>query len=196
MGSLIYSKVDNFIQDMNRELASYRKELEKSKDRNGEIPHIKFVHNNNKSSYMRTPKQHVESLINNKSWTFTSRHLSESARHVLLLVDGKLNWEVEKTDTWRPYDLGRVKNIWQRTMEKHDLRNFKGKKGWGGNDPLHLELPNSNPGLNHPKVKKVIQLYIKETRINGRPKNKKLERVKKFQRIIEKFQSRKTNRIK
>lgn len=195
MSTTIFDRVDAFLKDMNQKLAEYRKELEENSQRTQgqkqpKIPVITFVHNKNTSSYMRTPRQHVDSLLKNRSWTFTSRHLSNSARHILIKIDGAVNWEVDNKETWKPYDFDKIKQMWDTCMNTHTLSNYKGKSGWGSGDPLHLELPNSSPRLNHPIVRKVIQLYVEETRVNGKPKNEKLERVQRFKRAIEQYEKK------
>src|SRR4051812_15479101 len=181
----IQKKTDAFISGMNGELESMKKDLEKkNKGAKGaaEIPEITLVLDKNKATYARTPEEQVKELLDNKSWTFTSRHMNNAARHVLVKVDGKISWAINKAKGWEPYDFEEVKKAWVAQMKKQDLRNFADKLAWGTGDELHLQLPDSEPSLSDPNVQKVVELYVTATRKNGKAKNDKLEQS--FPKVI------------
>jgi hypothetical protein len=190
-GKTVLKKVEAFISGMNDELESMRKELEKS-GKDGmclaKIPVITLVLDKNPATYARTPEEHVQLILANKSWTFTSRHMNDAARHVLVKVDGKVSWAIDKAKGWEPYDFSEVKKVWVAQMKKQDLRNFNDKLDWGASDVCHLQLPKSEPSIDDPKVVKVIELYITATRKNGKAKNKEIE--KSFPKVIQKYEKK------
>jgi hypothetical protein len=187
----IQKKTDGFISGMNGELESMKKDLEKkNKGAKGaaKIPEITLVQDKNKATYARTPEEHVKELLENDSWTFTSRHMNNAARHVLVKVDGKITFAINKAKGWEPYDFEEVKKAWVAQMKKQDLRNYKDKLDWGTGDELHLQLPDSEPSLSDPNVKKVIELYLTATRKDGKKKNDTLETD--FKKVIEEYEKK------
>src|SRR5437868_3267026 len=174
----IQKRIDAFIKGMNDEFESMRKDLEKKNkgDKSAaKAPVITLVQDPNKDTYARTAEDQLQDLLDNKSWTFTSRHMNNAARHVLVKIDGKISWAINKAKGWDPYDFDDVKKAWVAQMKKQDLRNFADKLAWGTGDEMHLQLPDSEPSLSDPKVVKVIELYLTATRKDGKKKNDTLE---------------------
>lgn len=188
----VTQKVNTFIGLVNSGLVSMRKEalsranvslLESKSEKNKRFPVIEILLSNNKISYARSSKQHAKLIVEQKAWTFTSAHLNDSARHVLLYVNGKMIWEVDNSLTWAPYDFTKVITLWVNSMSKAGLVNYSGKIEWPDKDQLHLESPSSRPPRNSPKVKASIKEYVRITRregkqLNGTVENKFKEEIK------------------
>lgn len=211
-GKEVKKRVDAFIKGMNNWFEDEGKEIEKKMQTNGtagasydisskksgtlkkadRVPTIRLVHNNQDITASRTAEQHVKLLLNNKSWSFTSRHLGDAARHVLIEVEGStnnsLNMNANGQKKWDPYDFGNVKKAWVKEMKAQKLTNAADAQAWCESDSLHLQLPESNPGLDSDIVKEVIELYMKATREDGKKKNDKLE--KKFKKVIEDYEKK------
>ena len=181
-----------FVADMNKELEKYRKEVAKCENKKpDEVTELKVVLSKNPVSKVRTPKQQAEQVVKGRSWTCRSAHVVDSARHAFLEKNGKYvkNPKSELTDE----QLKKFTELWNATMKKHGLLNYKGKHGFDLGDAYHLELA-ERPSWNDKRVQQCMQDYAEMTRKEGKAKNKKFEEVPQVKKFLKDYE--KKNKIK
>ncbi|MGV8985033.1 MAG: hypothetical protein ACOH2H_01955 [Cypionkella sp.] len=187
----IDTKVKAFAKAMNDEMASWSKtraaEIAKA-EKDGKpnpslkpLPSVTFSVSQNKVSKSRTPAEQAVEVAAGKSWVCWGAHMADKARHVVLKVDGKVNWDAGKA---LGKDFAEFKTIWARVMKSNGLKNFKAGDGWAAGDELHLELPDSKIGREDERAQSCIAEYVRITRTAGK-QNAKFE--KSYSKDIEKY---------
>ena len=196
MADDIESKVKEFAKAMDKACADLRKaRMEKAKKdgdkkddkKKGDPPVVTWVLSTGAVAKVRTPEEQAEQVVANKSWTCQSAHMTDNARHVLMKVDGKVNWDPKKT---MGDDFEAFKKLWGEAMKKQGLKNYKGQDGWGAGDEFHLETPDAKLEKSDKRVQACFEEYAKLTRKDGKSKNDKFEETyaKDLEPYIKKFE--------
>lgn len=137
----------------------------------------------NKNARTRTPRQQANSVVKGGSWVCWGAHMSDKARHVILIVDGKPYYGLGKCVPIKPFRKV-FEAVWSKAMKAAGVLNFKGEAGYRGGDEFHLELPDAKISKTSDRAKKCMEEYVRQTRKQGKSKNKKFE--KSYKKLIEK----------
>ncbi len=172
----IEAKVKAFVKDLNSELAKLSKPEKGEKKK---APVITFSMSRNKVSGSRTPAEQAALLVKGSTKVCWSSHMADSARHVLLKVDGKPSWDPKAALGAK---FGAFKSKWSSLMKKHGLKNASGGDGWPGWDQFHFELPNSKIAHSDKRAKACLEEYARLTRKEGKSKNASFE--KKYSKLL------------
>lgn len=192
----IDARVDGFVDDMNRRLDAIRRGYiaarrasrtasdAASGDGNGpsgeagteSVPALR-VRKKAPERSRRTAAQQAQAVVKGTSWTCRSAHLVDKARHVWLLVGGKIAWkpETELTKTFNRSVRDRFVRAWTELMARHGLKNYKAGDGWAPGDAFHLEMPKGRAG--GAVVRRCVREYVRLTRVEGKPRNDSFERT-------------------
>lgn len=184
----IEALVKDFAKDMTAEVEKLRNaRLEKQKkDQDtiknpaskkstpASVPVVTFDLSPAKESSVRTPAQQAQEVVQKQSNICWSAHMSDKARHVRMMVDGKLDFDYVKA---LGEDFNAFKKKWGELMWKYNLRNVTGDPGWTEeNDKSHLELPGSKISRSHERSLACLDEYARLTREKGKDKNEKFEK--------------------
>ena len=190
-----------FAEDMTAECASLRKKRlslakkdakdakpdpKKDPKKAAEPPVITFVFDPSKATQARTPAEQARQVVANRSWVCWGAHMADKARHVMMKVDGKVNWEPKKA---LGDDFDAFKKAWTSTMKKHGLKNANGKDGWYDGDAFHLELADSKIAKTDDRVKACFEEYARLSRQENKGKNDSFETAyaKDLKTYLEKY---------
>ena len=143
-----------------------------SKKDDGKPPTIEFILNSNPATKSRTPAEQAEEIVAGKSWVCWGAHMADKARHVIMKVDGKVNWDPKKVFD---DDFPDFKKLWTSAMKSNGLVNANGGDGWHDGDSFHLELPGSKIAKADERAKACFEEYVRLTREEGKDKNDKFE---------------------
>lgn len=184
----IVAKVTAFAKDITAYLTAERlkkeKELKKAgKDPDAILVKVSFAYSSGKGSVSRTPEKQAEAVSNGRSWTCSGAHMVDKARHVKMLYGApgkkpKTSWDLKGafgSEEKHFVTLADLKTKWAKLMTKHDLKNYKGKDGWGAGDEFHFELDDSKVPRSDKRVQACLLHYATITRLEGKPKNKSFE---------------------
>ena len=167
---IIDDRVEAFVRDVNAELAKIRKDAR---------PAVRFRVNGAPITRKRTPRDQARCVSRGVSWVCWSSHMTNKARHVQVLVNGRVYGGAKKhrpVKTGLGGDFGAFKAAWNKAMERHQLRNAQGRKGWYLKDAFHLELPNSKLRPTDRLAQQALDEYARQTRRRGWRKNARFER--------------------
>ncbi len=146
------------------------------------VPQIKVV---KRLRVERTPESQAEKLVGPRptSWTCSSAHLADQARHVRLTINGKIPGfggskgpEDQLTEEFSKEFKESFIKAWGEVMKEVKLKNYKGKEGWAPGDAYHLEMPEGKLAKGSDKVKKCLTEY---ERLVGDDENKKNSSIEK-----------------
>jgi hypothetical protein len=181
--------VKSFAKDMSASAATIlknaadKKEKDSSKDKGKDDkkagknddapPEVTFVLDPSASTGVRTPEEQAGEVADGKSWVCWGAHMADKARHVIMKVDGRVNWEPKKVfgDSFSDF-----KKEWAANMKGNSLKNASGGDGWDDGDSFHLELADSKIAHTDERVKACFQEYVRLTREKGKDKNDKFEK--------------------
>jgi hypothetical protein len=189
----IEAKVKDFAKDLTNWAKKWRED-KLAQDPDAKLmclyPEVKFVMSPNKKSAFRTPAQQALEITLQKSWMCWGPHMSDKARHVVMIVDGNAQYDGRDAKNAFGKDFPKFTKAWGELMKKHVLKNFdKGGDGWAGDpDPYHLELPDSRIKKTDERAKECVKEYLRLTREKGLKKNSKFEG--KIQKDIEDYEKK------
>lgn len=195
----IETNVKAFVKDINTELEKLRKkrlEATKKAEKSGkkktgskeaETPEVKFELSKAKVSKSRTPEEQAKLVVAGSTQVCWSSHMADKARHVIMKVDGKVNWKPKKT---LGDDYTTFTKKWGEVMKKKGLKNAEGKDGMFAGDEFHLELPDSKIKKSSERAKSCLDEYARLTRKESKKKNAKFEKrySKLLKTYIEKYE--------
>ena len=182
----IEALVKKFAIAMTIECAKLRKArssaLKKKDPKSAEPAEVTFALDPNAATKSRTPAEQAQQLVANRSWVAWGAHMADKARHVIMKVDGKVNWDAKKS---LGEDFEAFKKAWGATMSSHGLRNAAGKDGWFAGDAFHLELADSKMPKTDERVKACLEEYARLSRKEKKGRNEKFE--KDYARLLEPY---------
>jgi hypothetical protein len=198
----IEAKVKAFAKDMTSWAEKWLKEqkdgnsetggkgAEKKKKKGKAVESISFSLSGNKVSESRTPAEQAQEVVKGKSYVCWSSHMADSARHVLMKVNGKASWD--PGDAFGD-DVDQFEKKWGELMKSHGLKNAKGGDGWSSWDGFHLELPDSKMSKSDKRAEACLAEYARLTREDGKGTNDKFEKKYKdlLKPYIEKYEKSK-----
>jgi hypothetical protein len=189
MAKDIESLIKDFAKDLDKACADLRKaRIDKNKkDKKGadDPPVITWALDSSKVSKGRTPEEQAAEVVAGKSWVCWGAHMADAARHVVMKVDGKINWDPKKA---LGDDFDAFKKKWASAMKDNGLKNAKGQDGWFDGDAFHLELPESKLDKSDKRVTACFEEYAKLTRKDGKSQNDKFE--KEYSKDLEPYVSK------
>lgn len=136
------------------------------------------------SSSKRTGLQQAAEVASQKSWTCSSGHMTDAARHVGMYYTepGKPRKLANKgadpfgTDEKHFMTFAEFKAEWTNQMAAQGLKNYKAQDGYADGDVYHVELPESRLSRTSGEVQKCLVEYVRLTRDVGKPINKTFEK--------------------
>lgn len=140
----------------------------------GEPPVIAFALDKGSATKVRTPEEQAAQVAAGRSWVCWGAHMADAARHVVMKVDGKIEWDPKKAFG---ADWSAFQTLWAATMKKHKLKNARGGDGWFSGDGFHLELADSKMAKTDPRCKACLEEYARLTRTGKNKPNAKFEKA-------------------
>ena len=138
------------------------------------MPTVAFALDKGAATKVRTPEEQAAQVAAGRSWVCWGAHMADSARHVVMKVDGKVSWDPKKA---LGADWPAFQKLWAATMKKHALKNAKGGDGWFDGDGFHLELADSKMAKDDPRCKACLEEYVRLTRTGKNKPNDKFEKA-------------------
>jgi hypothetical protein len=127
-----------FAQLVNAHLAAFRAEKANSNNKElKEVPELKVVVNSQGATKIRTPEEQAQQVLAGRSWTCSSSHMTDNARHVGLNKNGRYVKAASRElddDEFKAF-----KEIWNSAMVACGLGNYKGELGYNESDAYHLK---------------------------------------------------------
>lgn len=136
------------------------------------------------SSSKRTGVQQAAEVASQKSWTCSSGHMTDAARHVGMYYTepGKARKLANKgadpfgSDEKHFMTFAEFKTEWTKQMNALGLKNYKAEDGYADGDVYHVELPESRLSRTSDEVQKCLVEYVRLTREAGKAVNKTFEK--------------------
>ena len=164
-----------FAKQVNDALIAYRAEAAKKDNKKPEeLPELKVKVSNLAVTKVRKPKEQAEQIVKGVSWTCSSAHMSDNARHVDLSKAGK--YVVAPSKDLTADEFTAFKNAWNAAMKANGLLNYKAKDGYDEGDAYHLELPDAKLPVSDKRVQECLEEYADMTRNDGKKKNLAFEK--------------------
>jgi hypothetical protein len=164
-----------FAKQVNDALTAYRANAAKQVNkRPEELPELKVKVSNLAVTKVRKPKEQAEQIVKGVSWTCSSAHMSDNARHVDLSKDGK--YVVAPSKDLNADEFKAFKDAWNAAMKANGLLNYKAKDGYDEGDAYHLELPDAKLPTSDKRVEECLEEYADMTRNDGKKKNVAFEK--------------------
>lgn len=152
-----------------------------------------FAMSTAKETVKRNGKQQALEVAQGDSETCAGSHMSDSARHINMWSTGPgkagKKYYIDPKDAFGTDDkhictFAKFQSEWADEMKKHDLRNFKGEKGYGDGDDYHLELPESRIPKDDPECKICVDEYCRLVVMEGYKNNTDFEKVAYWKNAI------------
>jgi hypothetical protein len=164
-----------FAKQVNDALTAYRADAAKKDNKKPEdLPELKVKVSDQAVTKVRKPKEQAEQIVKGVSWTCSSAHMSDNARHVDLSKAGKYVVAPSKDLTADEFKV--FKDAWNAGMKANGLLNYKAKDGYDEGDAYHLELPDAKLPIGDKRVQECLQEYADMTRNDGKKKNVNFEK--------------------
>jgi hypothetical protein len=164
-----------FAKQVNDALIAYRADAAKKDNKKPEeLPELKVKVSNLAVTKVRKPKEQAEQIVKGVSWTCSSAHMSDNARHVDLSKAGK--YVVAPSKDLTADEFTTFKNAWNAAMKANGLLNYKAKDGYDEGDAYHLELPDAKLPTSDKRVQECLEEYADMTRNDGKKKNLAFEK--------------------
>jgi hypothetical protein len=164
-----------FAKQVNDALISYRADAAKKDNKKPEeLPELKVKVSNLAVTKVRKPKEQAEQIVKGVSWTCSSAHMSDNARHVDLSKAGK--YVVAPSKDLSADEFTTFKDAWNTAMKANGLLNYKAKDGYDEGDAYHLELPDAKLPISDKRVQECLEEYADMTRNDGKKKNLAFEK--------------------
>jgi hypothetical protein len=167
--------VTKLAKQVNDALTAYRADAAKKDNKKPEeLPELKVKVSNQAVTKVRKPKEQAEQIVKGVSWTCSSAHMSDNARHVDLSKDGK--YVVAPSKDLSADEFKTFKDAWNAAMKANGLLNYKAKDGYDEGDAYHLELPDAKLPVSDKRVQECLEEYADMTRNDGKKKNVAFEK--------------------
>ena len=178
-----------FAQQVNAALATYRTNAAKAANKKPtDLPELKVTVSKLAVTKVRVPKEQAEQIVKGVSWTCSSAHMGDNARHVALSKAGKY---VAKPSTDLTADEFKAfTEAWNAAMTANGLKNYAGKDGFNESDAYHLELPDSKLPFSDKRVQECLVHYAKMTREDGKKKNEKFEKDAQIKKYLDEYEKK------
>ena len=164
-----------FAKQVNDALIAYRADAAKKDNKKPEeLPELKVKVSNLAVTKVRKPKEQAEQIVKGVSWTCSSAHMSDNARHVDLSKAGK--YVVTPSKDLTADEFKTFKDAWNAAMKANGLLNYKAKDGYDEGDAYHLELPDAKLPVSDKRVQECLEEYADMTRNDGKKKNVAFEK--------------------
>jgi predicted transcriptional regulator YdeE len=162
-------------KQVNDALIAYRADAAKKDNKKPEeLPELKVKVSNLAVTKVRKPKEQAEQIVKGVSWTCSSAHMSDNARHVDLSKAGK--YVVAPSKDLTADEFKTFKDAWNAAMKANGLLNYKAKDGYDEGDAYHLELPDAKLPVSDKRVQECLEEYADMTRNDGKKKNVAFEK--------------------
>jgi predicted transcriptional regulator YdeE len=162
-------------KQVNDALIAYRADAAKKDNKKPEeLPELKVKVSNLAVTKVRKPKEQAEQIVKGVSWTCSSAHMSDNARHVDLSKAGK--YVVAPSKDLTADEFKTFKDAWNAAMKANGLLNYKAKDGYDEGDAYHLELPDAKLPVSDKRVQECLEEYADMTRNDGKKKNAAFEK--------------------
>ena len=164
-----------FAKQVNDALIAFRTDAAKKDNKKPEeLPELKVKVSNLAVTKVRKPKEQAEQIVKGVSWTCSSAHMSDNARHVDLSKAGK--YVVAPSKDLTADEFKTFKDAWNAAMKANGLLNYKAKDGYDEGDAYHLELPDAKLPTSDKRVQECLEEYADMTRNDGKKKNAAFEK--------------------
>ena len=164
-----------FAKQVNDALTAFRADAAKKDNKKPEeLPELKVKVSDQAVTKVRKPKEQAEQIVKGVSWTCSSAHMSDNARHVALSKAGK--YVVAPSKDLTADEFKAFKDAWNAAMKANGLLNYKAKDGYDEGDAYHLELPDAKLPINDKRVQECLEEYADMTRNDGKKKNVNFEK--------------------
>jgi len=164
-----------FAKQVNDTLTAFRSDAAKRDNKKPEeLPELKVKVSDQAVTKVRKPKEQAEQIVKGVSWTCSSAHMSDNARHVALSKAGKYVAAPSKDLTADEFKA--FKDAWNAAMKANGLLNYKARDGYDEGYAYHLELPDAKLPINDKRVQECLQEYADITRNDGKKKNLAFEK--------------------
>ena len=179
-----------FARQLNDELAAFRAASSKKNNQQlTDLPDLKVKVSNQSVTKIRKPKEQAEQIVKGVSWTCSSAHMSDNARHVDLTKDGK--YVVAPSKDLAAEEFKAFTDAWNGAMKAAGLLNYKGETGYSEGDAYHLELPDSKLPVTDKRVQECLTYYAQMTRDDGKKKNAKFENDSAIKKFLDDYEKKK-----
>jgi hypothetical protein len=179
-----------FAKQVNDELAAFRAaSSRKNNQQLTDLPDLKVKVSNQSVTKIRKPKEQAEQIVKGVSWTCSSAHMSDNARHVDLTKDGK--YVVAPSKDLAAEEFKAFTDAWNGAMKAAGLLNYKGETGYSEGDAYHLELPDSKLPVTDKRVQECLTYYAQMTRDDGKKKNAKFENDSAIKKFLDDYEKKK-----
>jgi hypothetical protein len=179
-----------FAKQVNDELAAFRAASSKKNNQQlTDLPDLKVKVSNQSVTKIRKPKEQAEQIVKGVSWTCSSAHMSDNARHVDLTKDGK--YVVAPSKDLAAEEFKAFTDAWNGAMKAAGLLNYKGETGYSEGDAYHLELPDSKLPVTDKRVQECLTYYAQMTRDDGKKKNAKFENDSAIKKFLDDYEKKK-----
>jgi hypothetical protein len=164
-----------FVKQVNDALIAFRADgAKKDNKKPEELPELKVKVSNLAVTKVRKPKEQAEQIVKGVSWTCSSAHMSDNARHVDLSKAGK--YVVTPSKDLTADEFKAFKDAWNAAMKANGLLNYKAKDGYDEGDAYHLELPDAKLPVSDKRVQECLEEYADMTRNDKKKKNVAFEK--------------------
>ena len=144
---------------------------------------VSFAVSKFSSSSKRTGAQQAAEVMSGKSWTCSSGHMTDAARHVGMYYaePGKAKTLAKKgadpfgNEEKHFMTFAEFKAEWSKQMKLQGLKNYKAKDGYADGDVYHVELPESRLARDSAEVIACMKEYVRLTREGGKKINATFE---------------------
>lgn len=179
-----------FAKQVNDDLAAFRAASSKKNNQQlTDLPDLKVKVSNQSVTKIRKPKEQAEQIVKGVSWTCSSAHMSDNARHVDLTKDGK--YVVAPSKDLAAEEFKAFTDAWNGAMKAAGLLNYKGETGYSEGDAYHLELPDSKLPVTDKRVQECLTYYAQMTRDDGKKKNAKFENDSAIKKFLDDYEKKK-----
>jgi len=178
-----------FAEDLNAALVAFRAtEAKKNNKKVEDIPELAARVSKQAVTKVREPKDQAEQIVKGVSWTCSSAHMSDNARHIDLFKNSKYVVSPKSDLTADEYKV--FTDSWTSALKENGLLNYKGQPGYNEGDAYHVELPDSKLPFTDKRVQECLTQYAKLTRDDGKKKNTKFESDAKIKKFLEDYEKK------
>ena len=176
-------------KQVNDALIAYRADAAKKDNKKPEeLPELKVKVSNLAVTKVHKPKEQAEQIVKGVSWTCSSAHMSDNARHIDLFK-GK-DYIVDPKTGLTDDEYKAFTGAWTAAMKKNGVLNYKGEAGYNNGDAYHIELPDSKLPFNDKRVQECVAEYAKLTRDDGKKKNAAFEKDAQIKKYLDDYEKK------
>src|SRR5262249_46569924 len=140
------------------------------------------------SNKVRTPRQQAELIVKGRSWSASSSHMTDNARHINLRKGNKVIVDAKRELT--PEEYRAFVQAWNDALRASGLRNYKNGTTYDHGVEFHLELPDTKLPFTDARVEQCLAEYARMTRDEGKKKNAKFEKERKVNQYLSDYEKK------